>query len=53
MDDIKKVLKKKNKTYRIVLISLSTILWAILYNLFLLPMKLVTGGTSGVATITN
>ena len=53
MDDIKKVLKKKNKTYRIVLISLSTILWAILYNLFLLPMKLVTGGTNGVATITN
>lgn len=53
MDDIKKVLKKKNKTYRIILISLSTILWAILYNLFLLPMKLVTGGTNGVATITN
>ena len=53
MDNIQKVLKKKNKTYRIVLISLSTILWAILYNLFLLPMKLVTGGTSGVATITN
>ena len=53
MDDIKKVLKKKNKTYRIILISLSTVLWAILYNLFLLPMKLVTGGTNGVATITN
>ncbi|MBQ6497169.1 MAG: YitT family protein [Bacilli bacterium] len=53
MEDIKKVLKKQNKTYRILLISLSTILWAILYNLFLLPMKLVTGGTNGVATITN
>lgn len=53
MEDIKKVLKKQNKTYRIILISLSTILWAILYNLFLLPMKLVTGGTNGVATITN
>ncbi len=53
MEDIKKVLKKQNRVYRIVLISLSTILWAILYNLFLLPMKLVTGGTNGVATITN
>lgn len=53
MEDIKKALKKQHKIYRIVLISLSTILWAFLYNLFLLPMKLVTGGTSGVATITN
>lgn len=53
MDDIKKALRKQHKIYRIVLISLSTILWAFLYNLFLLPMKLVTGGTSGVATITN
>ena len=53
MDDIKKVLKKQNKTYRIILISASTILWAIIYNLFLLPMRLVTGGTNGVATITN
>ena len=53
MDDIKKVLKKQNKFYRIMLISASTILWAIIYNLFLLPMRLVTGGTNGVATITN
>lgn len=53
MEDIKKALNKKNKIYRIILISLSTVLWAILYNLFLLPMKLVTGGTNGVATITN
>ena len=53
MDDIKKVLKKQNKAYRIILISASTILWAIIYNLFLLPMRLVTGGTNGVATITN
>ena len=53
MEDIKKALNKKNRTYRIILISLSTVLWAILYNLFLLPMKLVTGGTNGVATITN
>lgn len=53
MEDIKKALRKQHKIYRIVLISLSTILWAFLYNLFLLPMKLVTGGTSGVATITN
>lgn len=53
MEDIKKAIDKKNKIYRIILISASTILWAILYNLFLLPMKLVTGGTNGVAIITN
>lgn len=53
MEDIIKALDKKNKIYRIILISASTVLWAILYNLFLLPMKLVTGGTNGVATITN
>ena len=53
MNDIKKVIKKQNKVYRIILISASTVLWSILSNLFLLPMKLVTGGTNGVATITN
>ena len=53
MEDIKKAINKKHRLYRIGLIVVSTILSAIIYNLFLLPLKLVTGGTNGIATITN
>ncbi len=42
---------KKGK--RILLLVVSLILNAILYNLFLLPLNLVAGGTNGVATITK
>lgn len=52
MKDIAKVLKKQNKAYRMVLIILSLVINALMYNLFLLPLSLVTGGTPGVATIT-
>ena len=52
MDEISKILKKQNKIYRIVLISLSLVISALMYNLFLLPLSLVTGGTPGIATIT-
>lgn len=53
MEDIKNAIKKKHRIYRIILISVSTLLSAVIYNLFLLPLRLVTGGTNGIATITN
>lgn len=53
MEDIKKIINKKHRFYRIGLIAVSTLLSAVIYNLFLLPLRLVTGGTNGIATITN
>lgn len=46
-------LKNKKQMKRILLMSISLVLSAILYNLFLLPLKIVTGGTNGIATITK
>ena len=43
----------KTKAYRIFLITLALFLSSIIYNLILLPLKLVTGGASSIATITN
>ena len=45
-------LKKHNQLFRILLIGISLLLSALVYNIFLLPQSLVTGGTSGIATIT-
>ncbi len=53
MEDVLTIIKQKKKVYRIVLMGLSLLLSAILYNLFLLPLNLVTGGTQGIATITK
>jgi uncharacterized membrane-anchored protein YitT (DUF2179 family) len=53
MDDIIKIITKKKKTQRIILMAMSLLLSAVLYNLFLLPLNLVTGGTNGIATITH
>ena len=49
---MKKLLTKR-QLKRISLMLISLILSAILYNIFLLPLKLVTGGTNGIATITH
>lgn len=46
-------IKKKKKLWRIILMSLSLLLSAALYNIFLLPLNLVTGGTQGIAIITK
>ena len=46
-------IKNNDKIIRVVLMLISLILNAILYNLFLLPLNLVTGGTPGIATITH
>ena len=53
MEELLEKLESKKKIYRIVLMTISTILSAILYNTFLLPLSLVTGGTPGIATITH
>lgn len=53
MNNIIETIKGKNKISRAILMIISMILNAILYNLFLLPLNLVTGGTPGIATITH
>lgn len=53
MEDILKTIQKKKKLWRIILMGISLALSAILYNVFLLPLNLVTGGTQGIATITK
>ena len=52
MNDIKKAIQKQNRVYRILLITISLILSAFVYNLFLLPLSIVAGGTSSLATLT-
>jgi len=52
MSNIKKHINEKNRVYRIVLLFISLTISAILYNLLILPLRLVTGGTGGIATIT-
>ena len=44
---------KNIKIRRLILIFISLLLNALLYNLLLLPLNLVTGGVNGVATITK
>ena len=44
--------KEDKKLTRILLIATSLILSAIVYNLFLLPLRIVTGGAGGIAIIT-
>lgn len=53
MENILDVIRKKKQLYRIILMGASLFLSAILYNVFLLPLSLVTWGTQGVATITH
>ena len=43
---------EKLKISRIIYITISIILSALVYNSLLLPLSLITGGTNGVATIT-
>ena len=53
MSDILKLISKKNKTMRIIILVVSLALSAVVYNLFLLPLKIVSGGSGGIATIVN
>lgn len=45
--------KDKEKVKRIIIMNISLLLSAISYNLFLQPLKLVSGGTGGIAIITK
>lgn len=53
MENILTKITKKKKFKRICLMGMSLLLSAVLYNVFLLPLNLVTGGTNGIATITK
>ena len=53
MNEILERIRKKQRVHRIILMSFSILFNAILYNLFLLPLNLVTGSIGGIATITN
>ena len=53
MENILTTITKKKKFRRIILMGISLLLSAALYNIFLLPLNLVTGGTNGIATITH
>lgn len=44
-------MKNNTKIYRIILITISLVLGAFVYNLFLLPLSIVSGGTNGIGTI--
>ena len=48
-----KKVKEKKGLYRAILMVISIIINAILYNLFLFPLDIVTGSASGVGTIAN
>ena len=53
MKNIIKILESNDRITRVTLMLISLLLNAVLYNLFLLPLNLVTGGTPGIATITH
>ena len=53
MYDVIGIIKKKKVGKRITMLVVSLFFSAIVYNLFLLPVNLVTGGAGGIATITN
>ena len=53
MEEILTSIKKHHRLKRFGLALLSLTISALLYNVFLLPLNIVSGGVSGVATITN
>ncbi|MBP5678554.1 MAG: YitT family protein [Bacilli bacterium] len=53
MDEVVETINRKKQIQRMVILFISLLLSAVLYNLLLLPLNLVVGGTGGVATITK
>ena len=53
MEDILASIKKQKRLQKFGLALISLTMSALIYNLFLLPLNIVSGGVSGVATITN
>ena len=52
MESIIQAIREKNKWYRMILLFFSLLISAAIYNMFLLPLNIVTGGTGGIAQIT-
>lgn len=50
---MKKIDFSKKQVSRVLLMLFSLLLSAVIYNLFILPLGLVTGSTNGIATITH
>lgn len=53
MERVIQAVRDKNKFYRMFLLFVSLLISAIIYNMFLLPLNIVTGGTSGIAQLTK
>ena len=53
MKELVEKFKDKKEQKKIIMLIASLFFSAIVYNLFLLPVNLVTGGAGGIATITN
>ena len=53
MEETMNTVYRKKQIMRYIILFISLLLSAVLYNLLLLPLNLVTGGTSGVAIITK
>lgn len=53
MKNLLERIHKKQLVKRITMLIVGLFISAIVYNLFLLPINLVTGGAGGIATITN
>lgn len=51
--DILKTIKKKKIVSRYIYMFISLLISAILYNILILPSKIVTGGVNGISIITN
>lgn len=52
-DEVLAKIKKKKLASRVITMILSLLISAFIYNLLLLPTKLVSGGVNGISTITN
>lgn len=52
-DEVLTKIKKKKLASRVITMILSLLISAFIYNLLLLPTKLVSGGVNGISTITN
>lgn len=52
-EEIVKKVKTKKIVSRTIMMLISLLMSALIYNIFLLPTNLVTGGVNGIATITN
>ncbi len=48
-----KKINKGNSIVRVIILIVSLLISAFVYNIFLLPLNLVVGGTGGIATVTN